>query len=144
MAAAYDIPVVPHASGPYSYHYVISQTNCPFQEYLANSPDGKSVLPVFGDLFLDEPIPVNGYLMAHQLDKPGFGLTLNPAARLIPAQYLLTPNPERPLGGPLVARPAIEAKRVEEVEDKPEEKKHVGNGVLNGLASAVGIDSSKS
>jgi L-rhamnonate dehydratase len=108
MAAAYDIPVVPHASGPYSYHYVISQTNCPFQEYLANSPDGKSVLPVFGDLFIDEPIPVNGYLTADQLDKPGFGLTLNPAARLIPAQYLLTPNPERPLGGPL-QRAQIEA-----------------------------------
>jgi len=98
MAAAYDIPVVPHASGPYSYHFVISQTNCPFQEYLANSPDGKSVLPVFGDLFLDEPIPLKGFLTASQLDKPGFGLTLNPAARLIPARYLLTPNPERPLG----------------------------------------------
>ncbi|RWA03024.1 hypothetical protein EKO27_g12081, partial [Xylaria grammica] len=62
MAAAYDIPVVPHASGSYSYHFVISQPNTPFQEYLANSPDGKSVLPVFGDLFLDEPIPTQGYL----------------------------------------------------------------------------------
>jgi len=50
MAAAYDIPVVPHASGPYSYHFVVSQANSPFQEYLANSPDGKSVLPVFGNL----------------------------------------------------------------------------------------------
>lgn len=98
MAAAYDIPVVPHASGPYSYHFVVSQTNSPFQEYLANSPDGKTVLPVFGDLFLDEPIPEKGYLDVSQLDKPGFGLTLNPAAKLIPAQYLLTPNPERPLG----------------------------------------------
>ncbi|ERF75368.1 hypothetical protein EPUS_00161 [Endocarpon pusillum Z07020] len=27
------------------------------EEYLANSPDGKSVMPVFGDLFLNEPIP---------------------------------------------------------------------------------------
>lgn len=98
MAAAYDIPVVPHASGPYSYHFVISQTNCPFQEYLANSPNGKSVLPVFGDLFLDEPIPLKGFLDVSQFDKPGFGLTLNPAARLIPAKYLLTPNPVRPLG----------------------------------------------
>jgi L-rhamnonate dehydratase len=24
MAAAYDIPVVPHGSGPYSYHFVLS------------------------------------------------------------------------------------------------------------------------
>jgi L-rhamnonate dehydratase len=92
MAAAYDIPVVPHASGPYSYHFVISQPNTPFQEYLANSPDGKSVLPVFGDLFLDEPIPTKGFLTAADLDKPGFGLTLNPAARakLISSDYLLT------------------------------------------------------
>ncbi|KAK4171507.1 putative dehydratase [Triangularia setosa] len=92
MASAYDIPVVPHASGPYSYHFVISQPNTPFQEYLANSPDGKSVHPVFGDLFVDEPIPTNGFLTAADLDKPGFGLTLNPAARakLIPSTYLLT------------------------------------------------------
>jgi len=99
MAAAYDIPVVPHASGPYSYHYVVSQPNCPFQEYLANSPDGKSVLPVFGDLFLDEYVPVNGKLSVEALNKPGFGLTVNPAARLIPARKLLMPDPERPLGG---------------------------------------------
>ncbi|KAL8740456.1 MAG: hypothetical protein Q9190_006845, partial [Brigantiaea leucoxantha] len=43
MASAYDIPIVPHASGPYSYHFVVSQPNCPFQEYLANSADGRSV-----------------------------------------------------------------------------------------------------
>ena len=93
MASAYDIPVVPHASGPYSYHFVVSQINSPFQEYLANSPDGKSVLPVFGDLFLDEPMPVNGYLDITQLDKPGFGLTVNPAAKLIPARDLLRSGP---------------------------------------------------
>ncbi|KAI5789305.1 enolase C-terminal domain-like protein [Pyronema domesticum] len=97
MAAAYDIPVVPHASGPYSYHYVISQSNCPFQEYLANSPDGKSVMPVFGDLFLDEPIPINGKMHVGVLDKPGFGMTLNPKARLIDAAGMLNPSPARPL-----------------------------------------------
>lgn len=89
MAAAYDLPVVPHASGPYSYHFVVSQHNCPFQEYLANSPDGKTVDPVFGDLFLNEPIPRNGYLDVSILDKPGFGLELNPNARLVDATGLL-------------------------------------------------------
>ncbi|CAK7271878.1 hypothetical protein SEPCBS119000_004832 [Sporothrix epigloea] len=96
MAAAYDIPVVPHASGPYSYHFVISQPNTPYQEYLANSPDGKSVLPVFGDLFLDEPIPLEGFLTAADLDKPGFGLTINPAVahKLVPSSQLFaTPVP---------------------------------------------------
>lgn len=100
MAAAYDLPVVPHASGPYSYHYVVSQTNCPFQEYLANSADGHTVEPVFGNLFLNEPIPTKGYLDVSILDKPGFGLELNPAAPLIPAAAILTPAPQRSLRAP--------------------------------------------
>ncbi|KAJ5327753.1 Mandelate racemase/muconate lactonizing enzyme [Penicillium brevicompactum] len=100
MAAAYDLPVVPHASGPYSYHYVVSQTNCPFQEYLANSADGHTVEPVFGNLFLNEPIPTKGYLDVSVLDKPGFGLELNPAAPLIPAASILTPAPQKSLRAP--------------------------------------------
>lgn len=97
MAAAYDIPVIPHASGPYSYHLVCSQHNSPFQEYLANSPDGKSVQPVFGDLFTNEPIPTKGYLDVSELDKPGFGLELNPKARLVDATGLLGMAPQRSL-----------------------------------------------
>ncbi|KAF2753142.1 enolase C-terminal domain-like protein [Pseudovirgaria hyperparasitica] len=97
MAAAYDIPVVPHASGPYSYHFVVSQANSPFQEYLANSPDGKSVLPVFGNLFTNEPIPTKGYLDVSELDKPGFGLEINPQARLINAAGILSPAPQKAL-----------------------------------------------
>jgi L-rhamnonate dehydratase len=97
MAAAYDLPVVPHASGPYSYHFVISQANSPFQEYLANSPDGKSVLPVFGNLFTNEPIPVKGYLDVSELDKPGFGLELSPSAPLIDATSILNPAPAKAL-----------------------------------------------
>ncbi|OJJ42939.1 hypothetical protein ASPZODRAFT_136800 [Penicilliopsis zonata CBS 506.65] len=97
MAAAYDLPVVPHASGPYSYHFVVSQPNTPFQEYLANSADGKSVEPVFGNLFLNEPIPTAGYLDVSVLDKPGFGLELNPAAPLISADLILTPAPQKSL-----------------------------------------------
>jgi L-alanine-DL-glutamate epimerase-like enolase superfamily enzyme len=97
MAAAYDLDVVPHASGPYSYHFVVSQANSPFQEYLANSPDGKSVMPVFGNLFLNEPIPSNGYLDVKTLDRPGFGLELNPHAGLIDATRILNPAPGRSL-----------------------------------------------
>ncbi|KAJ7593843.1 enolase C-terminal domain-like protein [Mycena floridula] len=107
MAAAYDIPVVPHASGPYSYHFVVSQPNCPFQEYLANSPDGKSVLPVFGDLFTNEPIPLTGKMFISELDRPGFGLEVNPAARLVPAGLLVAPAPSKSLS---------EQSKVEEVE----------------------------
>jgi L-alanine-DL-glutamate epimerase-like enolase superfamily enzyme len=101
MAAAFDIPVIPHASGSYSYHFVASQHNSPFQEYLANSPDGKSVLPVFGDLFIDEPIPTKGYLDITELDKPGFGLTLNPNAKLVDATGLLGMKPQKSLTVPV-------------------------------------------
>ncbi|KAF3391930.1 L-rhamnonate dehydratase [Talaromyces pinophilus] len=108
MAAAYDIPVVPHASGSYSYHFVVSQPNTPFQEYLANSPDGKTVEPVFGNLFLNEPIPTKGYLDITELDKPGFGLELNPAAPLIPASALLNPAPAKSLPAPTAEEPTQE------------------------------------
>ncbi|AOA60840.1 L-rhamnonate dehydratase [Komagataella phaffii CBS 7435] len=97
QASAYDIPIVPHASGMYSYHYVISQQNTPFQEYLANSPDSQSVLPVFGGLFIDEPVPTEGFLNQNVLDKPGFGLTLNPKVELIESGDILSPSPEKPL-----------------------------------------------
>lgn len=97
MASAYDIPVVPHASGPYSYHFVVSQSNTPFHEYLANSADGKTVEPVFGDLFVNEPVPTNGYVDISELDKPGFGLEINPKARLVNAASILNPAPQKSL-----------------------------------------------
>lgn len=97
QAAAYDIPVVPHASGPYSYHFVISQENTPFHEYLSNSPDSLSVLPVFGLLFTNEPVPVKGYLDTTEFDKPGFGLEINPLVELIDTEFYLDPHPEKPL-----------------------------------------------
>ncbi|KAI1384986.1 enolase C-terminal domain-like protein [Hypoxylon trugodes] len=100
MAAAYDIPVVPHASGPYSYHFTFSQINCPFQECVAASPDGKSILPVFGNLFLNEPIPENGFLHISSISKPGFGLELNPKANLVSSERLFYPSPSKTLEAP--------------------------------------------
>jgi L-rhamnonate dehydratase len=73
-AAAYDLPVIPHGSGPYSYHFIASQPHSPFCEYVAASPDGRSVLPVFGKLFEGEALPVNGKLKVS--DKPGFGMEI--------------------------------------------------------------------
>lgn len=79
-AAAYDIPVVPHGSGPYSYHFIASQTGPAFCEYVAASPDGRSIAPVFGDLFEGEPMPLNGRLRPS--DAPGFGMRLADPASL--------------------------------------------------------------
>ena len=53
-------PVVPHGSGPYSYHFIASQTGPAFCEYVAASPDGRTIRPVFGDLFVGEPLPERG------------------------------------------------------------------------------------
>lgn len=75
MAAAYDIPVVPHGSGAYSYHFVISQPHCPFCEYINTSPGADQILPVFGALFANEVLPKNGAV--RPTDEPGWGLKLN-------------------------------------------------------------------
>jgi L-rhamnonate dehydratase len=75
MAAAYDIPVVPHGSGAYSYHYVITQPHTPFCEFVNISPNGDRLVPVFGDMFTGDPLPLDGVVTPG--DAPGFGLELN-------------------------------------------------------------------
>ena len=75
MAAAYDISVVPHASSAYIYHFVITQPHSPFCEYLNSSPDCTTFPPVFGEIFTDEPVPLNGRIRPS--DSPGWGLTLD-------------------------------------------------------------------
>ncbi len=66
--AAYDLQVTPHGSGPYSYHFIASQPHSQYCEYVAASPDGRSVVPVFGGLFHDEPIPKNGRISLGGVD----------------------------------------------------------------------------
>jgi len=75
MAAAYDIPVVPHGSGAYSYHFVQSQPHIPFCEYVNMSAKGDAIEPVFGGLFDGDDAPADGHLRLS--DRPGFGMTLN-------------------------------------------------------------------
>ena len=75
LAAAYDIPVVPHGSGAYSYHFVITQPHCPFCEYLNTSPDCLSFPAVFGNMFENEILPQNGRIRL--TDEPGWGLRMN-------------------------------------------------------------------
>ena len=73
-ASTLDIPVIPHGSGPYSYHFIASQTSPPLCEYVASSADGLSITPVFGDLFEGEGVPKNGRLKLSSA--PGFGMNL--------------------------------------------------------------------
>jgi L-rhamnonate dehydratase len=74
-ASAYDQLIVPHGSGPYSYHFIASQTAPAFCEYVAASADGRSIQPVFGDLFEGEALPVNGKIKLG--DRSGFGMNLS-------------------------------------------------------------------
>lgn len=85
MAAAYDIPVVPHGSGAYSYHFVMAQPHSTFCEYLISSPAGDTLEPVFGTLFDGEILPEGGRI--HPGDAPGFGLTLNRDAAQLSRPY---------------------------------------------------------
>ncbi len=79
-ASTLDIPVIPHGSGPYSYHFIASQTGSALCEYVASSADGRSIQPVFGDLFDGEDVPQNGRLTLST--EPGFGMQLNDRSKL--------------------------------------------------------------
>ena len=60
----------------YSYHLQYAFVNCPMAEFLVMSPKADKIVPYFGELFTDEPLPKDGYI---DLDptKHGFGVTLN-------------------------------------------------------------------
>jgi L-rhamnonate dehydratase len=42
------------------------------------APEADKVLPAFGGLLLEEPVPHNGRLKVSEFEKPGFGVELNP------------------------------------------------------------------
>ena len=81
IASAYNIPVIPHGSSIYSYHLQIANVNCPIGELILLSPKCDKIVPLFGDIFIDEPLPVNGYITLNE-NKYGFGVTLNPNLKL--------------------------------------------------------------
>jgi L-rhamnonate dehydratase len=82
LADAHNAMVVPHGSSVYSYHFVITRHNSPFAEFLMMAPKADEVVPMFNPLLLDEPVPQRGRMNVSALDKPGFGVTLNPACTL--------------------------------------------------------------
>ena len=82
LADAHGALVVPHGSSVYSYHFVATRHNSPFAEFLMMAHDADKVVPMFHPLLLDEPVPENGRLKMSKLDKPGFGVRLNPACEL--------------------------------------------------------------
>eukprot|EP00948_MAST-09A_sp_MAST-9A-sp1_P002065 g2065.t1 len=107
QASAYDIPVIPHGSSVYSYHLQFAFTNCPIAEFLNMSPKADTIVPYFGDLFVDEPLPKDGFVRLDDPKKYGFGVTLN-REKL----NLRRPCPHEPLGSDLAAIHKVKNERV--------------------------------
>jgi L-rhamnonate dehydratase len=80
LADSFGVPVVPHGSSVYSYHFVLTQPNSQFAEFLMMAPEADRVVAMFSPLLLDEPVPVDGRLKVP--DRAGFGVRLNPACAL--------------------------------------------------------------
>jgi len=78
MAAAHDLPVIPHAGQAHNYHLVIAHLNSPIAEYFPPPPAG--VLPdmneAFWHTFDGEPLARDGHVRLP--GTPGMGLQLNP------------------------------------------------------------------
>ena len=55
----------------FSYHLQYAFTNCPMAEFLIMSPKADTIVPLFGDLFVHEPVPKDGWIDIP--DTPGWG-----------------------------------------------------------------------
>ena len=53
----------------------MAQQHSPFCEYLITSANADKIEPVFGELFEQNDLPVNGRI--RPLEEPGFGLKLS-------------------------------------------------------------------
>lgn len=82
LADAHGVPVIPHGSSVYSYHFVMTRPSSEFAEFLMMAPGADQVTPMFAPLLLDEPVPDRGRITVGQLDRPGFGVRLNPDVEL--------------------------------------------------------------
>ncbi|XP_062501533.1 L-rhamnonate dehydratase-like [Corticium candelabrum] len=78
MASAHDLLVIPHGSSVFSYHLQYAFTNCPIAEYINLSAKADTIVPYFGGIFPDEPLPKDGWIDLPE--KPGFGVTLKHAS----------------------------------------------------------------
>ena len=78
LAAAHDLPVIPHAGQMHNYHLVIAHLNSPIAEYFP--PPDEGVLPdmneAFWWIFRGEPRVEHGQVRLNGL--PGLGLELDP------------------------------------------------------------------
>ncbi len=75
LADEHHVPVVPHGSSVYSYHFVATRPSSEFAEFLVMSAKADEIVPMFSPLLLGEPVPVCGRMRVPE--GPGFGVELN-------------------------------------------------------------------
>lgn len=75
MAAAQDLPVLPHSGQMHNYHLIMAHMNSPLAEYFPppdGFPDGNEL---FWSLFSGEPRAHDGHIVLP--DTPGLGIEIN-------------------------------------------------------------------
>jgi len=75
LASAHSVDVVPHGCGTYGYYMAAALDHVPLAEFMMMNERADRIEPNFGTMFLNEPLPENGYIALP--DTPGFGLELN-------------------------------------------------------------------
>jgi L-rhamnonate dehydratase len=82
VARGYGVRVIPHTCGMPNYHFVSTLPDGNLAEFPVLSGDGTTVEPQHAPLFTGEYLPEKGEITIG--DRPGFGLDLDPSARLVP------------------------------------------------------------
>ncbi len=85
LASAKSVDIVPHGCGVYGYYMASALENVPMAEFMMMSERGDRIESNFGAMFLNEPLPVNGYIELS--NSPGFGLVLNREAMQLTRPY---------------------------------------------------------
>lgn len=77
MAAAENLPVIPHAGQAHNFHLVMAHLNSPMAEYFPSTSEGAPLDDdtLFWELFQGEPLAQDGHVTLS--GKPGLGLELN-------------------------------------------------------------------
>jgi len=76
LASARGVACVPHGCGVYGYFMAMAFPSIPLAEFMMMTEQADAIAPNFGDMFVEEPLPVDGYITLPH-DKPGWGLELN-------------------------------------------------------------------
>jgi L-rhamnonate dehydratase len=75
LANTHSVTVLPHGCGAYGYYMAMAFEHIPIAEFMMMNARANQIEPNFGTMFVNEPLPRDGYIELP--DTPGFGLELN-------------------------------------------------------------------